>query len=932
MPYSVDIEAQEGLFLSAANGYTDILMFFIENGADINACTADHNCTPLMLAIENGHTNTVNVLIQYGANVALTDDSGFTALHYACIDHGSLEVLRYLFENGADVNACSNDKLTPLMIAAEKGHINALTLLIKFGADADLQDKNGKTALHHAVYGSDVSCEILSCLIEMGADVNAGGNINHTPLMIAAEKGHINAVTFLIRNGADVDLQDQNYGETALFCAVRGFDASCEVLNCLTKNGADINASSKRMLTPLMIAAKMGCINAVTFLMERGAIVDLQDKDGKTALHYAVHTLHHACRFHSSCEILSCLIETGADVNARAKNKSTPLMMACEYGHLNAVTFLTEHGAHAGLRDEDDKTALHYAMCGSDVSCEILSYLIGIGADVNACAKNKGTPLMIAAENGHINAVTTLVKCGAYVDLKDKDGQTALHYALMYSPHASIEVLNCLIKNEADVNAFTFRYETPLMLASYFETSLHDHVKAVTFLIKHGANVDLRDNNGDTALHYAVTFDFPEIVKMLLNLGASDMCNNKGLTPLHQASISASIGVVEYLIKRPEITKEQRVDALELLGASRATQYKEFSLLSFFVAEGLMYIKRGMEERFVDPSQPILKQPKKPAYGNRKDSQTPEELAQIEGDTEAILMESLLIKERILGTNHSELLRSIRFVCSSCNLTDPSLLIALYSRAVDIAQKSNLSARDDFQEISHLLHKICSGSNHLKEKDLLELLRQIVIEYEKQYTKRRRLNDNKQYCQELVQEDLFDCSLELVLMISKFEFCDERNASSLTMLLRKLFMQDPRNRYGNTLLHEFIKRCPDDDDSSPCLQAVNLLLNKGFNFNVINNEGNTPLHIAVMLEPRNDKLYLVTEILQLLFYGGAHHDFVNNDGKTPMDMAGTDQACMILSERRKLELKCISARAVKKFGIPYLGVVPKILENYISRH
>ena len=113
---------------------------------------------------------------------------------------------------------------------------------------------------------------------------------------------------------------------------------------------------------------------------------------------------------------------------------------------------------------------------------------------------------------------------------------------------------------------------------------------------------------------------------------------------------------------------------------------------------------------------------------------------------------------------------------------------------------------------------------------------------------------------------------------------------------------------------------------------MNLLLNEGFNFNVINNEGNTPLHIAVTLEPRNDKLYLVTEILQLLFYGGAHHDFVNNDGKTPMDMAETDEARMILSERRKLELKCISARAVKKFGIPYLGVVPKILENYISRH
>ena len=222
------------------------------------------------------------------------------------------------------------------------------------------------------------------------------------------------------------------------------------------------------------------------------------------------------------------------------------------------------------------------------------------------------------------------------------------------------------------------------------------HENVVAFLIEHGADLDLQDKDGDTALYYAASSSLPEIVKTFLNLGASHMCSHQGLTPLHQASISANIAVVEYLIQRPEITREQRVDALELLGASRATQYKEFSLLSFFVAEGLMYIKRGMEERFVDPSQPILKQPKKPAYGNRKESQTPEELAQIEGDTEAILMESLLIKERILGTNHSELLRSIRFVCSSCNLTDPSLLIALYSRAVDIAQKSNLSARDDF--------------------------------------------------------------------------------------------------------------------------------------------------------------------------------------------------------------------------------------------
>ena len=876
LKYTPNREVREGLFSSAANGNTDILRCFIENGADINACGTYHNCTPLMLAIRNGHTNAVNVLLQYGANVALTDDNGFTALHYACKYHGSPEVLSCLINNGADVDAHSSFN-----------HNNHIFLL---------PSENG-----YADSGKGV-----------------------TPLIIAAGGGHLSVVTFLINEGADVSLPDY-YGRTALHFAVGSSDNSCEILRCLIENGADINKGRNDKQTPLMVAAENGQVSVATFLIEHGADVELQDEDGNTALHHALFDPD------VSCEILSCLIGSGADVNGVNKLKHTPLMIAANGGNINALNLLIKHGAHdVDLQDNYDWTALHHAVYGSNFSCEILSCLIGRGADVNARTNNRDTPLMKAAAKGDINAVSSLVKCGANVDLQGKTGQTALHYAVL-GPQASIcEILSCLIKNGADVNAHTFRNETPLMFASD-----DGNVNVVTFLIKHGADVGLQDKDGNTALHYAARYSDnpPEIVETLLNLGASHMCNHQGLTPLHQACIARNIEVVDYLIQRPEITREQRVDSLELLGASCATPDDMFGFGVSFVKEGLMYIKRGMEERFVDPSQPVLKQLKKPAYGNRKESQTPEELAQIEGDTGAILIECFLIKERILGTNHIELLQSIRLVCSRCNLPDPSLLIALYSHAVDIAQKSNLSAHDDFQEISHLLHKICSGSNHLKEKDLLELLRQIVIEYEKQHTKRRRLNDNKQYFQELVLEDLFDCSIELVFLISKFEFCDERNASSLTMLLRKLFMQDPRNRSGNTLLHEFIKRCTDDvDDSSPCLQAVNLLLNEGFNVNVVNNEGNSPLHIAVTLEPRNDKIYLLTEILRLLFDGGAHHDFVNNDGKTPMDMAKTDEARMILSERRKLELKCISARAVKKFGIPYLGVVPKILENYISKH
>ena len=109
-------------------------------------------------------------------------------------------------------------------------------------------------------------------------------------------------------------------------------------------------------------------------------------------------------------------------------------------------------------------------------------------------------------------------------------------------------------------------------------------------------------------------------------------------------------------------------------------------------------------------------------------------------------------------------------------------------------------------------------------------------------------------------------------------------------------------------------------------------MNVGFDVNAVNDKGDTPLHLAVTLKAKQNKFCLLTGVMETLFNGGAHHDFVNNDGKTPMDMAKTDVAHMILSEKRKLELKCISARAVKKFGIPYLRVVPRTLEKYVSMH
>ena len=209
------------------------------------------------------------------------------------------------------------------------------------------------------------------------------------------------------------------------------------------------------------------------------------------------------------------------------------------------------------------------------------------------------------------------------------------------------------------------------------------------------------------------------------------------------------------------------------------------------------------------------------------------------------------------------------------------------------------------------------------------MLEEIIHEYEQQENE-RRYKSLKLKLEELCV--LFNSSIQLVQIIAKFKLFGEGKMSSVSVMLQKLCHLNLRDDHGNMLLHRAVEHKTYVTGEFPCIDTVKLLLNAGINVNAINNKGDTPLHKAVTYIPSNDKIHLLSDILQVLFNGGAHHDFVNNDGKTAMDMAQTDKARKILSEKGKLELMCISARAVKKFGLRYSGVVPKKLEKYISMH
>ena len=656
--------------------------------------------------------------------------------------------------------------------------------------------------------------------------------------------------------------------------------------------------------TPLIVAVQTGNLDCVKVLLnykadieEQGESLRYRDRcDSFPYMYYTGPPLLVAAA-NGNLDILSYLVEQGANVNASSSSgrytfppfdnifQYTPLIVAFRNGHFDAFTFLIDKGADVNLQDHDGYTALHYAV-----------------------------------ESKNFDASSCLVYNGADVNLQYRNGQSALHFA-------PSDICQCLIQNQAEIDIRDSRYCTPLMQAS-----CNNDVKKVAMLIENGAKVDLQDVDGNTALHHAVLNSYdslgfertPDICLALLTAKASiHLCNSQGWTPLLLASTNCIESVVEILLKQPEVTKEQRANALELLGASTCLMDAFFS----YIEEGFSYIKGGMKERFADASHPLLKQQVEPAeaYQNRRESQTLEELAEIEGDKDAIIMESLVIRERIIGANNVELLKPIQCVANHFNWMDPGSFktIPLYRHAIKIAQGCIEECFSSAVICLHSLTQLLFDCKQYSDKELLlELLELTVFLYE-----------NFPDFDDHYTKSVFDSTEMLIHVIAKaFQNGEEDETySRILVLLKKLLHHNPR--YG-TLLH--VNRIITQDfntDIFPSADSVKWLLKAGFNVHAIDEDGNTPLHRAASLEPGDDLIHLLTEIMKALVDGGAHHDFVNHYGNTPMDMAKTDEACMILSEEKsKLELKCISARAVKKFGIPYLGVVPKILEKYISMH
>jgi len=473
----------------------------------------------LCFASEAGNLSIVNLLLDQGADVNYHRDNHSTALAVAA-HAGNLETVTFLLDRGADVNLISHEYGTALGAAAFRNPWIFLTLSAR---------SNYLTGGGDFPPTYDDNQEIITLLLDRGADINVPGGEYGSALGCAALTGNLEIAALLLDRGADVNVTGSKYG-TALGCAVS--EGNFEIVILLLDRGAEVNLPCGEHGSALGTASYQDNLEIVAILLGGGADAN--------ATHDEYGTTLGAAAFNGNLAIVTLLLDQGADANATGSAFGTALGAAVFNGNLEVVTLLLDQGADVNVTGGVCGTALGAAIFNGNM--EIITLFLNRGADINLTDGVCGTALGTATLNGNLELVTFLLDRGADVNLTGGSFGTALG-AVAGGPQAPLEIATLLHPRSNE-------------LANHIHNSLHSpeyaalvicQLKIVLLLLGRGADINITfSGKYGTALGAAAYGGEVEMVKLLLSQGANpDLTNSEGARPRDLAEQQGRLDIVE---------------------------------------------------------------------------------------------------------------------------------------------------------------------------------------------------------------------------------------------------------------------------------------------------------------------------------------------------------------------------------------------------
>jgi len=515
-----------------------VLDLFIENGFNVNSYVGEEGNIPLSMAIRMKNKVLFNYFLSKKANIRMADSMGYTPMYSAVIVDDK-STLTYFLNNGIDVNEIiSSEGDTALAAAVKLSKEDLVPLLIDKGSSLNVRDKEGFSLAHDAV----MSPEILKILIDKKVNVNIKNNLMQTPLHLATLYNKLDSVMLLLKAGAVLNIKDLN-GKTPLDIAKENsYNDIITALETQEKNNTGENVTlldeNEPKLFTLIKEQKIEEIKSLISANAENSNIDTKDYNDNTALHVA-------CRI-GNIEIIKLLLDKGTNINAQNFSKTTPLYIAVLNNNFDLVNLLLSKGADVNISDILGKTPLMLALQSvenqkdSDTSYKMVKLLLDNGAGLNAKDKNGEYVIHYAAKYPNINIVKLLVEKGIDVNQTDVDGNTPIYFTIKSSNKTldKLEVIKLFLSINLNINIVNSFKQTPLHIACQNNADLE-----IIKLLLDKENVNLLDNNKTSVLVYAVRNGNLDLIKLLDSYGADFNISVNGLNLIHEALLQSNVNI-----------------------------------------------------------------------------------------------------------------------------------------------------------------------------------------------------------------------------------------------------------------------------------------------------------------------------------------------------------------------------------------------------
>lgn len=589
---------------------------------------------------------------------------------------------------------------------------------------------------------------------------------------------------------------------------------------------------------------------------------------------------------------------------SRIREGCSPLFIACKKGNVEIVEYLVSMCSanleQRGLYEVQDDRSVHNV-----------------------------TPLWCASVAGKFRVVDVLVRYGADVNSMSDTGSTPVRSACFMT---HLDIVKLLVNNNADIQKPNFNGGTCLINSV-------QSVELCEFLLRNGAEVNAQDIQCKTALHYAIQEHRFETTKLLLSYGANPYLESRYKDDaLQTACLKGAAEIFQYLTHALDYSAERVASAFELLGSTFLDEHHDSQ-------RAIQYWRAACEVRDKAGLTKQIQLPKK-QYRYASEFTSRHDLDAISLDLDALRLQSLIICERILGTQHKDMIYRLMYRGAAyADSLQYQHCIDLWKYALELRIAKDTILYCDTCFTAQALVKLFLDLN---EKHAAGVLSTAVRAEDVIHTIELLLADLGR-CSRLLevapvykrQQESWDKVLKIISHLL-FLVTQLSRAPVLELPLRKkihrlVHEMDPRTTARDSLLHLAVSKSNSlkaqnffEDGGSlgnlfPSLAVAQLLVECGARVNATNALGSSPLHTACTVS--NFK----QEVVELLLKHGSHIDMKNVQNVRPSDLLAHNPASTV-SITRFLSLKCLCAQVISNNQLPYKGEVPEVLETFVEAH